>query len=676
MTKAQAQKEIEALRAQIHRHNYNYYVLASPTIPDYEFDMLLERLIELEKSYPEFVTPDSPSLRVGGEITKEFPTVTHKRRMMSLSNTYSSEELREFYKRVQKALSNEGISAFEMVAELKYDGVAISLTYRDGVFVQGATRGDGVTGDDITSNLKTIQTIPLRVQESPATRALLDGEFEVRGEVYMQKKDFEKLNAQRAASEEPLFANPRNAAAGTLKQQDSREVAKRKLTMVAYQLESDALDDKFTHSQRLKLLEELGFNVGKVNRVCTSLDEVEEFLREWESRRDDLPFEIDGAVIKVNDIRQRNVLGETMKSPRWAIAYKFSARQAETVLNGVTCQVGRIGTVTPVAELQPVKLAGSTISRATLHNFDEIKRLDVRLGDTIVLEKSGDVIPKIVRVVDSRRPPSATPIAPPTHCPECGTALVKPDNEVNLYCPNEDGCPAQRKGRILHYASRNAMDIENCGDAIVEQLLKENLIADAGDLYSLEKSRLAELERFGEKSAQNLLDAIERSKRRSFDRLIFALGIRHVGLATARALAQKFPSITDLQAAPLEALQETDDVGDTIAESIFTYFQKPSTKMLIEKLTRAGVKMSSEQVERVKNARVENKTFVFTGTLESLKRDEASSMVLARGGKVSGSVSKKTDFVVAGSEAGSKLEKAVQLGVKVLTEAEFRELMQ
>ncbi|KER11116.1 MAG: DNA ligase [[Candidatus Thermochlorobacteriaceae] bacterium GBChlB] len=676
MTKAQAQKEIEALRAQIHRHNYNYYVLASPTIPDCEFDRLLERLIELEKSYPEFVTPDSPSLRVGGEITKEFPTVTHKRRMMSLSNTYSSEELREFYKRVQKALSNEGILAFEMVAELKYDGVAISLTYRDGVFVQGATRGDGVTGDDITSNLKTIQTIPLRVQESPATRALLNGEFEVRGEVYMQKKDFEKLNAQRAANEEPLFANPRNAAAGTLKQQDSREVAKRKLTMVAYQLESEALNDTLSHIERLKLLDELGFNVGKASRVCTSLGEVEEFLREWESRRDDLPFEIDGAVIKVNDIRQRNLLGETMKSPRWAIAYKFSARQAETGLNGVTCQVGRVGTVTPVAELQPIKLAGSTISRATLHNFDEIKRLDIRIGDTVVLEKSGDVIPKIVRVVDSRRPPSATPIEPPTHCPECGTALVKPDNEVNLYCPNEDGCPAQRKGRILHYASRNAMDIENCGDAIVEQLLKENLIADAGDLYSLEKSRLAELERFGEKSAQNLLDAIERSKTRSFDRLIFALGIRHVGLATARALAQKFPSITDLQAASLEALQETDDVGDTIAESIFTYFQKPSTKMLIEKLTRAGVKMSSEQVERVKNARVENKTFVFTGTLESLKRDEASSMVLARGGKVSGSVSKKTDFVVAGSEAGSKLEKAVQLGVKVLTEAEFRELMQ
>ncbi|MGQ9806468.1 MAG: NAD-dependent DNA ligase LigA, partial [Chlorobiales bacterium] len=653
----------------IETHNYNYYVLAQPTISDYEFDKLLERLIEIETLFPDLVTPDSPSQRVGGTITKIFPTVVHKERMMSLSNTYSPDELREFVKRVQKELQAEGLGELEFICELKFDGVAVSLLYQNGVFVQGATRGDGTTGDDITPNLKTVPTIPLRLKSPSDERAqlLLNGEIEVRGEVFMMKQDFEMLNEQS----EKKFANPRNATAGTLKQQDSREVAKRKLTFSAYFLSSTALSDEVSHWERLHLLELLGFNVSKHRTLAKTLEEIELFLSQWEEQRDSLPFDIDGAVIKLNSIRQQTLLGATSKAPRWAIAYKFSARQAETILNGVTYQVGRVGTVTPVAELEPVFLAGSTISRATLHNFDEIARLGLHIGDTIVLEKSGDVIPKVVRAVVEKRPIDATPILPPTHCPSCQTELVKPEGEVNLYCPNEDHCPAQIQGRILHFASRNAMDIENLGDAIVEQLFKARLISDVGDLYSLKKEQLVVLERFGEKSAQNLLDAIETSKSRPFERLLFGLGIRHVGLATARILARKFASIDALACASLEDLEQTEEVGATIAQSLHDYFRKPSTLLLIEKLKLAGVNLKGEKTETIQSAYFSGKSVVFTGTLEKLTREQASEEVLKRGGKVSGSISKKTDYVVVGREAGSKLEKAQKLGVKILSEAEF-----
>lgn len=679
MTKAEAEKELQALRTEIERHNYHYYVLASPLISDFEFDQLMSRLLALERDFPDLVTPDSPSQRVGGSITKVFPIVTHQRRMLSLSNTYSLEELREFYERVEKSLANEGISKFEMAAELKYDGVAVSLIYRNGLFVQGATRGDGITGDDITTNLKTIRTIPLRLRSASLSALMLDllsSELEVRGEVLMLKQDFQKLNALRVEADEPPFANPRNATAGTLKQQDSRQVAKRHLTFIAYQLDSDALPDSVTHLDRLDLLKAFGFYLGYGARRCQSLADIQAFLEEWEEKRDSLPFEIDGAVLKLNDMRQRAILGETMKSPRWAIAYKFSARQAETKLLGVTFQVGRTGAITPVAELHPIKLAGSTISRSTLHNIDEIKRLDLHLGDTVVLEKSGDVIPKVVRALPEKRPADAVPILAPTHCPECGTELVQPAHEVGLYCPNEEHCPAQIRGRILHYASRNAMDIENLGEAVVRQLLAAGLIEDVGDLYSLEKSALMKLERFAEKSAQNLLDAIEKSKSRSFERLIFGLGIRHVGLATAGALAARFPSIEALQQASLEDLQATEDVGSVIAESIYTFFRKPRTAALIEKLARAGVRLQSAPNQIIQNDRITGKTFVFTGTLSKLKRDEAKELVLTRGGKVSSSVSKQTDYVVAGSEAGSKLDKALALGVKVLNEDEFMAMIQ
>ncbi len=678
MTKAQAEKEIQRLRQEIERHNYHYYVLAQPLISDYEFDQLMERLLALERQFPELVTLDSPSQRVGGSVTKIFPIVTHRRPMLSLSNTYSEQELKDFYERTEKNLAREGILSFEFVAELKYDGVAVSLIYRNGLFVQGATRGDGISGDDITANLKTVRTIPLRLRTntlSPTVMDLLSSEVEVRGEVLMLKQDFQKLNAQRAETGEPLFANPRNAAAGTLKQQDSREVAKRNLTFVAYQLDSDALSDEVTHFERLELLKTLGFYLGCGVERCRSLEQIQAFLKSWEERRDTLPFEIDGAVLKLNDMRQRALLGETMKSPRWAIAYKFSARQAETKLLGVTFQVGRIGTITPVAELQPVKLAGSTISRATLHNLDEIKRLDLHIGDTVVLEKSGDVIPKVVRALPEKRPADAVAIEAPTHCPECHMPLIQPPNEVNLYCPNELDCPAQIRGRILHYASRHAMDIEHLGDAVVRQLLQANLIRDVGDLYSLDKSSLSRLERFAEKSAQNLLDAIEKSKSRSFERLIFGLGIRHVGLATARALAQRFPSIEALQHASLEDLRETEDVGDVIAESIYSYFRKEHNLKLIEKLARAGVTLRSTVRIAIENEKIKGKTFVFTGTLAQLTREEAKSLVLERGGKVSDSVSKRTHYVVAGTSAGSKLEKAQALGITILSEAEFMNML-
>ncbi|MDX2127633.1 MAG: NAD-dependent DNA ligase LigA [Chloroherpetonaceae bacterium] len=685
MTESAAKAEAEKLREELHEHNYRYYVLADPTISDFEFDKKLERLIEIESVFPNLKTPDSPSQRVGGVVTKNFPVVRHRERMMSLSNTYSLEELRDFYERVEKGLSVEGISTFEMVCELKFDGIAISLLYENGRFTQGATRGDGTEGDDITENLKTIPTIPLRTNFSKLTtidekwnHAIwmneFKNDFEVRGEALMLKADFETMNREREEAEEKIFANPRNATAGTLKQQDSKEVSKRKLTFFAYHLESKSLPDSLSHAERLKLLSDLGFNVYSAREVASSLNEITKFLETWETRRDSLPFEIDGAVLKVNHIQHRKLLGETSKSPRWAIAYKFSARRAETKLKAVSFQVGRTGAITPVAELEPVPLAGSVISRSTLHNFDEIERLGLCQGDTVELEKSGDVIPKVLRVIPELRV-SNLPIKPPSNCPSCGTPLLKPENEVNYYCPNEEGCPDQRKGRIIHFASRNAMDIGSLGEAIIDQLFNEGLIQDAGDLFFLEKSSLSQLERFGDKSAQNLLDALESCKSRPLDRLIFALGIRHVGSATARILSLKFPSIDKLRSATVEELLETGEIGETIAQSITEYFRKRPTEIILSKLKNAGVAFEGKAAKVIENLAVKGKSFVFTGTLEKLKREEASDFVMERGGKVSGSVSKKTDFVVAGSEAGSKLEKAKSLGVKVLSEDEFLKLI-
>lgn len=669
--------EAERLRKELDRHNYLYYVLAKPEISDYEFDSMLQKLAALEEEFPDLKTPDSPTQRVGGWITKEFPTVSHRERMLSLSNTYSLEEVGDFYTRVLKLLPDsvkaQGPPAF--VAELKFDGVAISLLYRDGLLVRGATRGDGVQGDDITPNIRTLRSVPLGLgtfsgeQVFPAGK---DTEIEVRGEVFMRKDDFAALNEAR--SEDEQFANPRNATAGSLKLQDSAEVARRKLFFVAYYLKGEAFDD-LAHHERLRELEKLGFYTGKNYRLCCGLEDIYGFIQDWQERRRKLPYEIDGVVLKLNDAALWTELGATSKSPRWAIAYKYPAQQARTVLKKVVFQVGRLGTVTPVAHLEPVKLAGSTVSRSTLHNLDEIERLDVRLNDTVVIEKAGEVIPKVISVVGEERPGNAEAIAVPETCPSCNTPLERPPGEVNLYCPNEEACPAQVKARLEHFASRNAMDINGLGKAIVEQLVDRELVHDAGDLYTLTSEMVLSLERQGEKSASNLLNAIKESTKRGYDRVLFALGIRHAGLATARELASAYPSLEELQAASVEEMADVPDIGPVIAESVHLFFRKPSVEKMIRKLKDAGLSFAAEKPAEQVSHVFDGMKVIFTGGLEHYTRDKAALLVHERGGKVVSSVSKNTDLVVAGKEPGSKLEKARKLGIKVVDEEAFEEML-
>ena len=674
MDKAKAQQEIATLRTEIERHNRLYYLEAKPEISDFEFDKLLERLIALEREFPELMTPDSPSQRVGGGITKEFPTVIHREPMLSLSNTYSIAEVTDFCNRVEKLVEAEGGGTPEYVAELKFDGVAISLLYRNGLLVRGSTRGDGRQGDEITANLRTIPSIPLRL-DSPGGSlfdSVVSGEIEVRGEVYMRKDDFERLNDERP--EEEQFANPRNATAGTLKLQDSAEVARRRMHFVAYFLKGIA-DETAPHVPRLRQLENMGFATGKHYKLCKEMTGIAAFIEEWAEKRWTLPFETDGVVLKLNDVTLWDRLGATAKSPRWAIAYKYPAQQAKTVLQGVVFQVGRLGTITPVAELKPVKLAGSTVSRSTLHNFDEIKRLGVRVGDHVMIEKSGEVIPKVVSVVLDARPAETAAIEVPEACPECGTELVKPEGEVSWYCPNEEGCPAQKRGRILHFASRNALDIQNLGESLVTQLVERGLASDAGDLYKLTLEQLAGLDRMAAKSAQNVLDALEKSKTRSYARLLFALGIRHVGAATARELAHACPSIDRLRDTSEEELAALPDIGPVIAQSIRDFFAKPWAQAMLEKLAEAKLPMQAEAAKALINNNFEGQSVIFTGGLERHVRQQAEEMVRERGGRIVSSVSKKTTLVVAGSEAGSKLEKAIKLGVKVISEEEFERML-
>ena len=674
MDKAKAQQEIARLRAEIERHNRLYYLEARPEISDFEFDKLLERLIALEQEFPELVTPDSPSQRVGGGITKEFPTVIHREPMLSLSNTYSIAEVTDFCARVEKLVEAEGGGTPEYVAELKFDGVAISLLYRDGLLVRGSTRGDGRQGDEITANLRTIPSIPLRLDSPGGSlfNSVVSGEIEVRGEVYMRKDDFERLNDERP--EEEQFANPRNATAGTLKLQDSAEVARRRMHFVAYFLKGIA-DETAPHVQRLRQLESMGFATGKHYKLCKEMSGIAAFIEEWSEKRWALPYETDGVVLKLNDVTLWDRLGATAKSPRWAIAYKYPAQQAKTVLQGVVFQVGRLGTITPVAELKPVKLAGSTVSRSTLHNFDEIERLGVRVGDHVMIEKSGEVIPKVVSVVLDERPAETDAIEVPEICPECGTELVKPEGEVSWYCPNEEGCPAQKRGRILHFASRNALDIQNLGESLVTQLVERGLASDAGDLYKLTLEQLAGLDRMAAKSAQNVLDALEKSKTRPYARLLFALGIRHVGAATARELAHACPSIERLRDTSEEQLAAVPDIGPVIAASIRDFFAKPWAQAMLQKLAEAGLPMQAEAAKALINNNFEGQSVIFTGGLERHVRQQAEEMVRERGGRIVSSVSKKTTLVVAGSEAGSKLEKAMKLGVKVIDEDEFEGML-
>ncbi len=653
-------ERINELRRLINQYDYEYYVLANPSISDYDYDQLMKELEELEKKHPQWITPDSPTQRVSGQPTEAFATVRHRYPMLSLANTYSKEEFNEFDRRVAAALGPQ--TEFEYVTELKIDGVAVSLLYENGLFIRGATRGDGLQGDDITTNLRTVRSLPLRIRETSSFPA----SFEVRGEVYLSRKVFDGINKKRGEEGEALFANPRNAAAGSLKLLDPREAAKRRLQLFVYYFYTEeSVFVPQTHLQSLQRLEAYGFPVNPHYRLCKNRQQVFQYVEEWDKKRQSLPYEIDGVVIKVNSVRQQNVLGSTAKSPRWAIAFKFKAEQAETRLNKVTWQVGRTGIVTPVAELEPVFLAGTTVSRATLHNVDEIARKDIREGDIVRIEKGGDIIPKIVEVVKDKRSPQSLPLAVPTSCPACATPLIRVEDETAIRCPNKQ-CPEQIKRRIEHFAGRNAMDIEGLGTSLVEALVDKRLLKDVSDIYTLKSKDVSALERMGEKSAKNLMRAIERSKQQPLHRLIFALGIPYIGINSARILSNHFKSLKALSEASLEELERIDGIGGIMAQSIIDFFADSENKKLLERLERMGLTMSESETES-SSGTLNGKSFVLTGTLEGISRTEASELIVKHGGRVISSVSKNTDYVLAGENPGSKLQKAMQLGVPVIS---------
>lgn len=656
----QTTQRVEKLRKELLEHDYRYYVRDEPTVSDEEYDKLMRELQALEREYPQLLTPDSPTQRVGGQPVKEFATVTHNPPMLSLANSYSEEEIRDFDRRVREILAEQTSS---YVAELKFDGVAISLRYRDGIFVQGATRGDGIQGDDISHNLRTIRSLPLRLRSKSRTLE----NIEVRGEVFMHRAEFEEMNRQRAAAGEKTFINPRNATSGTLKLQDPRVVADRPIRMYAYALLAPELTSHWDNLQRMR---DLGFPVNEQARKCKNIDEVIGFWREWETRRDLLPYDIDGVVVKVDSLRHQEILGNIAKSPRWAIAFKFTSRKAETVLQGIKLQVGRIGTITPVAKLQPVFLGGTTVSRATLHNVDYINELDLRVGDTVIVEKGGDVIPKVSGIVPERRQGASQPFVMPNACPECGSRIYRPEGEANYFCENAE-CPAQVKGRIEHFAHRGAMDIEGLGEAVVEQLVGLGLVRSYADLYSLQKHKqiLMELDRWGEKSVQNLLEAIEKSKKQPFHRVLFALGIRHVGQGVAQVIAENFPSMDALQNATVEDLQTVNAIGPKIAESIGHFFREKHNREIIRRLKNAGVTLQASA--RKPAGKLRGRIFVLTGTLPSYGREQARQLIEKHGGKVASAVSSNVDVVLAGEDAGSKLKKARQLGIQIISEEEF-----
>jgi DNA ligase (NAD+) len=684
MKRSEAAARHAELVAEIRRHDHAYYVEAKPLIRDFEYDQLYRELLDLEKAFPELVTPDSPSQRVGGAPLKEFKPVKHTVPMLSLDNTYSQAEVRAFVTRLQKLLPGEPL---EFAVEPKVDGVAVSLRYEHGILTVGATRGDGATGDNITANLKTIRSIPLSLQcTSPR--------LEVRGEVFMSKAAFERLNAERASAGEELYANARNTTAGSLKQLDPAVVARRPLDVVIYGvglLESAGAGLPSTHDQMLRWLGTLGFKIPERIWVCRSEDDLIAAINELDRIRRGFAYETDGAVIKLNDFAQRERAGSTAKAPRWAMAYKYAAEQAQTRLKAITIQVGRTGALTPVAELEPVFLAGSTISRATLHNEEDMRRKDIRVGDRVIIEKAGEVIPAVVGVVKDQRTGREQAFKFPTTCPECGSRVTRtteaslsgadtpaesdtPEGYVVWRCPNPD-CPARVRGRIEHWCARGAMDIEGGGEVLVAQLVKAGLVTDVADLYKLSRSEVAALERMGEKSAQNFLDGIAASKQRDLWRLLFGLGILHVGAGVAKALGRAFPSLDEVRTASLEELTAVDDVGPVIARSLFQWFNDSRNKALIERLRRAELNFRSDLHQpRAAAGPLRGRTLVLTGTLPNLTREQATARIEAAGGRVAGSVSKKTDYVVAGEEAGSKLEKARALGVKVIGEAELLKL--
>ena len=660
------QQQITQLRDELRQHNYNYYVLDNPTISDYEFDVKLKELQALEKAHPEFYDANSPTLRVGGEVTKNFKTVVHAHRMYSLDNSYSLEDLKDWETRIKKLVDGD----VQYTCELKYDGASINLTYKNGALVQAVTRGDGVQGDDVTANVKTINSVPLQLKPP------FPEQFEIRGEIVLPFDGFNKMNEERIANGEEPYRNPRNTASGSLKLQDSAEVAKRPLDCLLYGLVGSNFNFT-TQFESLERARQMGFKAPKESKLCNTIDEVFEFINHWDHARHDLPYETDGVVVKVNSLYQQEELGFTAKAPRWAMAYKFKAEQVSTVLNEITYQVGRTGAITPVANLEPVELAGTIVKRASLHNADQIEKLDIRVGDTVYVEKGGEIIPKIIAVNLEERPASSKPTEYITNCPECNTPLERIEGEAKHYCPNYNGCKPQIIGRIQHYISRKAMDIEGLGGETVALLVNAGLINNFADLYELTKEEILPLERMAEKSADNLIAGIEASKQIPFERVLFAIGIRFVGETVAKKLAKHYKSIEGLQNASIEELVNVDEIGTKIAESVVDFFLNEENQQIINRLKSYGVQLeiSAEKLANQTN-KLEGNIFVVSGVFYQVSRTELKKLIEDNGGKVSSSISSKTNYVVAGDKMGpSKKEKAEKLGVEIISEEAFLQML-
>lgn len=668
MTSAQAKTRIQQLTEQIQYHNDLYYNKSKTEISDFEFDQLLEELIKLEAEFPALRLPDSPTQRVGGTITKEFASVVHQYPMLSLGNTYSAEELTDFDGRVAKGLDGD---AYEYFCELKFDGVSISLIYENGLLTKAVTRGDGVRGDDVTANIKTIRTLPLRINTNDVPE-----KFEVRGEVFLPKEVFKQLNKDREDIGEETYANARNTASGTVKMQDSTEVAKRKLDCYLYYLLGEA-NKVETHAEAINKLERWGFRVSPTYKKCKSIQEVLNYIQAWEKKRHELPLETDGVVIKVNSLEQQARLGFTAKSPRWAIAYKYKAESISTRLNGITYQVGRTGAVTPVAELEPVFLAGTTVKRASLHNANEIARLDLHIGDFVFVEKGGEIIPKVTGVDVAKRSAGVKKVVYIDRCPECHAVLIRQEGEANHYCPNEKGCPPQIKGKVEHFIQRKAMDIDSLGEQTIRQLFDLGLVKTPADLYDLTKADLLKLDKVKEKSAQNMLDGIAASKAQPFENVLFGMGIRYVGKTVAEKLARHFKTITDLRQATYEALLEAPEVGEKIAQSVVEYFKDADNLHEVDRLIHAGLQFESNQKDpELVSSVLGDKSFVISGVFKNYERDQLKDIILAHGGKVLSSVSGKLDYLLAGENMGpAKREKAEKLGVKIISESEFEMML-
>lgn len=675
MTPTEAQYKIQVLSKLLEQHNYNYYVLDNPTISDYDFDQLLEELMALEKQFPEFLSPNSPSQRVGGQITKEFKSVKHQYAMLSLSNSYNQEDLLDFDRRVREGLGITAIGGLfdegiDYVCELKFDGLSISLIYENGKLTQAITRGDGVQGDDVTTNAKTIKSIPLQLKGNYPEK------FEIRGEVFMPRPVFDAINKEREEIGDALMANPRNAASGSMKMQDSAQTAKRKLDCFLYYVLGENLPHQ-SHFDNMHAAKSWGFKISEDAKLCSGINEVINFINHWDKERFKLPYDIDGIVIKVNSYNQQQNLGFTAKSPRWAIAYKFKAEQVSTELLSIAYQVGRTGAITPVANLQPVQLGGTTVKRASLHNADIIEKLDVRLGDMVFVEKGGEIIPKIIGVDLSKRKAASQPTHYITQCPECNTELQRNEGEANHFCPNENECPPQVIGKMEHFVSRKAMNIDSLGGETIVQLFKAGLVKNIADLYDLKKEQLLPLERLAEKSANNLIEGLDTSKQVPFERVLYAIGIRHVGETTAKKIAKKVKTLDILIHSSKEELLAIDEVGEILAISLHDFFSNEKNKAIIEKLKAAGLQFElSEEQQQGGSDKLKDLTFVISGVFAKHSRDQYKEMIELHGGKNSGSISKKTSFVLAGNNMGpEKLKKAESLGVKMINEDEFLEML-